>query len=403
MVRPLDGIRVLEWTVFQQGPVAGMMLADMGAEVIKIEDRVTGDPGRGMMSILGATTDIAGRNTYFEINNRGKRSVTLDLRKPQGREILYDLIKVSDVFLHNHRRNYASKLSLDYDTLSKINPMLIYATASSWGPKGPEALEPAMDYSGQAKAGLFYLIEEGLPPSYLYGCAPADQMGGIITAYGILGALLAKERLGVGQQLDASMLSGLVWLQSLAIAFTLLNGKEPRHTPRSEAGNPLWNHYRCGDDRWIALANSQADKAWPGLCKALGLEYLQNDPRFVDIAARGKNARELVQLLDGVFLTKTCDEWINILRQEAVIIARVNTLADLVSDEQVLANKFIEEFEHPVWGPIKVPANPVIYERTPLAITREAPEFGQHTEEVLIEILGMDWNQICQLKDGEII
>lgn len=403
MVRPLDGIRVLDWTIFQQGPVAGVMLADMGADVIKIEDRVTGDPARGMMKLLGVMASLGGRNAYFEFNNRGKRSLTLDIRKPQARELVYKLVAKSDVFLHNHRRDLAQKLQLDYASLSTHNSKLIYATASGWGPKGPEASEGSFDYTGQAKAGFFNTVEEGMPPSYNYAGGPGDQMGGIITAYGILGAVIARERFGIGQELDGSLLSGLMWLQGLGLAFTTLTGKEMRHTPRQEAGNPLWNHYKCQDGKWIALAHLQPDKFWANVCKALGLEHLQNDPKFANMMDRGKNCKELIAIFDQVFATRGRDEWLGICRQNGVISAPLNTLSDLVNDEQVLANEFITTFNHPAWGPVKLPANPVIYSKTPLAITREAPEFGQHTEEILSEVLGMSWDEIGKLKEQEVI
>ena len=403
MARPLDGIRVLEWTMFQQGPVAGMMLADMGADVIKIEDRVTGDPARGMMKLMGASANVAGRNAYFEFNNRGKRSLTLDLRKPRAREILGRLVERSDVFLHNHRRDFAQKLELDYQHLAAINPKIIYATASGWGPKGPEASEGSFDYTGQARAGFMTATEEGMPPSYSYSGGPGDQMGAVITAYGILGALLARERLGVSQELDGSLLGGLMWLQGLNIAFFLLTGKAPRHTPRAEAGNPLWNHYKCKDELWMALAHLQPDKFWPNVCKALGIEHLQTDPRFAAMEHRAKNCKELIAILDQVFVSRTQQEWIRICQQNGVIAAPVNNISDLVNDQQVLANEYITNFDHPVWGPIKLPANPVIYSKTPLAITREAPEFGQHSEEVLNQVLGMGWGEISKLRENEVI
>jgi crotonobetainyl-CoA:carnitine CoA-transferase CaiB-like acyl-CoA transferase len=292
---------------------------------------------------------------------------------------------------------------LDYESLCKYNPKLIYATASGWGPRGPEAAEGSFDYTGQAKAGFFCTGEEGLPPSYNYGGGPGDQIGGIVTAYGILGAVVARERFGIGQELDGSLLSGLMWLQGLGMAFVLLTGKELRHTPRSEAGNPLWNHYKCKDGKWIALAHLQPDRFWPNVCKALGVEHLQSDPRFAEMMERGKNSKELIAIFDGIFLTRTSSEWMEICRQNGVITAPVNTLSDLVDDEQVLANDFIVEFNHPAWGVIRLPANPVVYSKTPLAITREAPEFGQHTEEVLSEVLGMGWEEISWLKEQEVI
>ena len=403
MTLPLEGIRVLDWTIFQQGPVAAVMLADLGADVIKIEDRVTGDPARGMMAVLGAIAGIKGRNAYFEYNNRGKRSLTLDLRKEKAREILYRLVEKSDVFIHNHRRDLAERLGLDYETLVKHNPRLIYACASGWGPKGPEAREGSFDYTGQAKSGFMWAGEEGFPPQQNYSGGPADQMGAVMTAYGVMTALLVRERYGFGQELDASLLGTMIWLQGLGLAFTLIGGKELRHTPRTEAGNPLWNHYGCQDGKWLVLGHLQPDRWWPDVCKALGMEHLEKDPRFVDLKARQDNAKELISIMDGIFATKTRDEWIKTLRENGVICSPVNTLSDLANDEQALANEYIVDYNHAVWGPIKAPGIPVIFSETPGKVRAEAPEFGQHTEEVLTEILGYGWEEIIKLKDEEVI
>src|SRR5215510_10717470 len=187
MAKPLDGIRILDWTIWQQGPVATMMLGDLGADVIKIEERVGGDPGRGVMSIAGTATGGEGkRNYYFEANNRHKKSLALDLKKPEGKEIIYRLVEKSDVFAQNFRKGVAAKLGLDYQTLSRYNPKLIYASATGYGPNGPDAGEPSFDYMGLARSGIMNAVgEPNMEPLSITG-GIADQMGAIMLAHGIV-------------------------------------------------------------------------------------------------------------------------------------------------------------------------------------------------------------------------
>src|SRR5215470_14093503 len=204
MALPLEGIRVLDWTIWQQGPVATMMLGDLGAEVIKIEERIGGDPGRGVMSIAGVGTSSDKRNYYFEANNRHKKSIALDLKKPEGKAIIYKLIEKSDVFAQNFRKGVAGKLGLDYQTLSRYNPKLIYASATGYGPQGPDSGEPSFDYMGLARSGIMTAVgEPDMEPMNITG-GIADQMGAMMLAYGVLAALVARERFGVGQEVDAS-------------------------------------------------------------------------------------------------------------------------------------------------------------------------------------------------------
>lgn len=405
MPAPLEGIRVIDWTVFQQGPVAGVMLADLGAEVIKIEDRITGDPARGMMQLLGVMVgDVKGRNAYFEFNNRGKKSLTVDLRKEKGREIIHKLAEKSDVFLHNHRPDYPKRLGIDYEALSKNNPKLIYANASGWGPKGPEAMEGSMDYTGQAKSGFMFAgVEDGNHPMVNGGGGPGDQMGSIMTAYGIMTALFTRERTGIGQEIHASLLGGLLWLQAMALSMTCLWGKNLPNPPRSKANNPMWNHYKCKDENWVALSHLAPDMLWPNLCKALGMENLEKDPRFESMVVRGANSPELIKIMDEIFMTKPRDEWVKILRQNKLICSPVNKLLDIVNDPQALANEYVTEFEHPDWGKVKWPGLPIQFTKTPGNPKTWAPQFGQNTEEVLVDILGYSWEDITKLQDEEVI
>jgi crotonobetainyl-CoA:carnitine CoA-transferase CaiB-like acyl-CoA transferase len=404
MTAVLEGIRVLDWTVWQQGPMASVMLGDLGAEVIKIEDRVSGDPSRGFMRQMGAGMGIGGRNFYFEVMNRNKKSVTLDLNKKRGKEILYQLVEKSDVFLQNFRQGVAARLGMDYATLSRYNPRLIYASASGWGPQGPIRQKPAFDFTGQARSGMMTIAGElGSPPTSLQG-AIGDQIGAIMTAYGVVAALLARERLGIGQEIDSSLLGSLLFLMGLNVSFKLGFGIEMPNHNRAGAYNPLWNYYKCSDNKWIALAELQADRAWPIVCRALGMQALEKDPRFDSLETRAKNAAELISIMDKVFATKTRDDWLKTLEQAGdLIFEPVNTISDAVEDPQVLANDYITDFNHPVWGKVKALGIPVKFSKTPGRITREAPEFGQHTEEVLTEVLGHTWDDIAKLKEEEVI
>jgi crotonobetainyl-CoA:carnitine CoA-transferase CaiB-like acyl-CoA transferase len=405
MPKPLEGIRVLDWTIWQQGPVSTMMLGDLGAEVIKIEERVGGDPGRGVMSIGGTMTGVSGqRNYYFEVNNRHKKSLTLNLKTPEAKEIVYKLVEKSDVFVQNFRKGVAAKLGLDYQTLSKHNPKLIYASASGYGPEGPDSGEPSFDYMGLARSGIMNAVgEPDMDPLSITG-GIADQMGAIMLAYGVITALLTRERYGIGQEVDTSHLGSMMALQGLNLACRLTLGKEFRRAYRTKAPNPLWNHYKCGDDKWICLAMIQADRYWPDLCKALGIQELEKDPKFATMAVRGKNSEELIAILDKIFAAKPREEWMSILKNGGdFIYTIVNSINDLPDDPQMLANNYVVPYDHPAWGPIKVVGVPVRFSKTPGDPKGVAPEFGEHTEQVLLDLLGYSWEDIGRLKEQEVI
>jgi crotonobetainyl-CoA:carnitine CoA-transferase CaiB-like acyl-CoA transferase len=405
MTKPLEGYRILDWTIWQQGPVATMMLADLGAEVIKIEERVGGDPGRGVMSIAGSTTGGEGkRNYYFEANNRHKKSIALDLKRPEGREIVYRLVERSDVFAQNFRKGVAAKLGLDYPTLSRYNPKLIYASATGYGPNGPDAGEPSFDYMGLARSGIMTAVgEPDMDPQNITG-GIADQMGAIMLAHGIVVALLARERHGIGQEVDTSHLGSMMALQGLNLACRLTLGKEFKRFYRTKAVNPLWNHYKCQDGKWICLAMPQADRYWSDFCKALGIQELEHDPRFANMRVRGKNAESLIAILDTVFASKPRDEWMRTLKAGGdFIYTIVNSVNDLPDDPQMLANEYVVDYDHPAWGPIKVVGSPLILSRTPADPRGVAPEFGEHTEQVLIDLLGYSWDEVARLKEAQVI
>lgn len=402
---PLDGIRVLDWTVYQQGPVAASMLGNLGAEVIKIEER-GGEPSRAIKMTAGSIPAALpqGRNYYFESLNFDKKSITLNLKHPKGLEILYKLVSKSDVFVQNFRLGVAVKLQLDYMTLIKYNPKIIYASVSGYGPRGPDAEMPSFDYTIQARSGLMFAIgEENMPP--IYGSLGiADQLGGIVLAYSIIVALLSRERFGIGQEVNISSLHALAYLQGINVSCKLLKGTEfPRFT-RSKAGNPLWNHYMCGDGRWLCLAMGQSDRFWHDFCEALDIQRLENDPRFENMDQRNKNSEELIAILDTVFLSKPRQYWLDAFsKKKEMIYGVINTIGELITDPQVIDNNMIEDFEHPALGSIKKLRIPIGLSKTPPKTRLPAPEAGQHTEEILIDICGYSWSEIEELKDQGVI
>jgi len=404
MTRPLDGILVLDWTIWQQGPVCSAMLADLGADVIKIEERTGGDPGRGILSMSGV--DLSDRpNGYFEANNRGKRSLTLDLKKPEARQIVHELAAKADVFVQNFRKGVAERLGLGPADLRARNERLIYASATGYGPEGPESAEPSFDQLGLARSGIMLAAgEPDMPPLGIAG-GIADQMGAVMLAYGVMAALLAREKTGRGQEVDASHLGSMMWLQGLSVSTLLMMGFGLPRTARNAAGNPLWNHYRCGDDQWIALGMLQPDRYWADLCRALARPELAEDERFAELRARGQHAAECVAILDEIFASRPRAEWIAVLRDSPgdFIYTIVNSVADLPNDPQVRANDYVVEFEHPQHGKTNVLGVPVRLSETPGDARSAAPEFGQHTEEILLDLLGYDWDQITTLRNNKII
>jgi crotonobetainyl-CoA:carnitine CoA-transferase CaiB-like acyl-CoA transferase len=403
MPMPLEGIRVIDWTIWQQGPVCSAMLGDLGAEVIKIEEREKGDPGRGMLKMSGV--DLSDRpNFYFEANNRNKKSLTLDLKKPEALEIVYTLIAKSDVFVQNYRFGVAARIGLGYETLRKHNPKLIYASATGYGPEGPDRADPSFDQMGLARSGLMLAAGEPDHPPLQIAGGIADQMGAIMLAYGVVTALLARERFGVGQEVDASHLGSMIWLQGLSVAARLMMGFAIPRMPRKYASNPLWNHYCCGDGKWLCLGMLQPDRYWADFVRVLGRPELADDERFANLRARAANAGAAVEALDTVFATKPRDEWVKLLRAGGdFIFTIVNSVDELPNDPQVLANHYITDFDHPQFGKTQVVGMPLRLGQTPGSVRLPAPEFGQHTEEILTELLGYSWERVGALKDAQVI
>ena len=400
---PLDGMRVVDWTMWQFGPVSTMMLADLGADVIKIES-LDGDHARQFHRVSGASSVLPeGLNAYFESLNRQKLSMAIDLKHPKGIEIVHRLVGKSDVFVENFRSGVAERLGLGYDELRKHNPALVYGSATGYGPKGPDSDKPAFAYTGEARSGSLWWAgpEDGVPYN-LQGIA--DQAAGIMLSYGILSALMARERFGIGQKVDVSHLGSMMWLGGNRYGMALLTGNQPRRQDRRTARNVLWNSYKCKDGKWIAFSMNQSDRYWPDFCKAIERPDFLEDGRFNNMGARADNREELIGILDGIFANSTRDEWEKRMEETGGIIwERVQDIWDLPDDPQVIENDYLIDFEHPVLGPVKYLQTPVGLSETPLSTRKSAPQLGENTEEVLIDVLGYTWDDVEALHDERVI
>ncbi len=297
---PLDGMRVIDWTMWQFGPVSTMMLADLGAEVIKVES-LEGDNGRRISITNGVNADLGdGINAYFSALNRQKKSIAIDLKQAKGRDLIYELVKQSDIFVQNFRQGVAERLELGYEDLIKHNAQIIYGSASGYGPNGPDSGKPAFALTGEARAGSLFWAGPGDGMPY-NNPGVADQIAGIMLSYGILGAVIARERFGVGQKVDASHLGSMMWLGNMRDGIALLADKAFERQDRQRAGNVLWNTYKCKDGNWLALSMGQADRYWPTFCAAIEREDWVTDARFNSMQARRDNVEELIAKLDDIF------------------------------------------------------------------------------------------------------
>jgi crotonobetainyl-CoA:carnitine CoA-transferase CaiB-like acyl-CoA transferase len=406
MAKPLDGIRILEWAGWFAGPGTTMMLGDMGAEVVKIEQPLIGDTSRGITRLEGMHTgrSDAERSFSYTAVNRNKKSITLDVTKQKGQEIVYKLIPKFDVFLQNFRQDVRDRARLDYNTLSKYNSKLVYVNISALGPNGPDNWRRGNDYVGQARSGFMTNFNALLGKPATMGGGIADHMTSIITLNGVLAALLARERLGIGQEIDTSITGSMVALQHIRLTNSFFYKQELVRADRQMITNPLTNHYECKDGKWIGFCILASDIVWPDFCKAVGIPELEKDQRFENNRKRAENSQELVKILDKIFTTKTRDEWVKIVgKYHRIMFSPVNDGMEVSTDPQIVDNNYVVEYEQPSLGKIKSVGCPINFHATPAGVQGPAPEFGQHTEEVLLEFGGYSWDDIAKLKEEKVI
>ena len=392
---PLEGIRVVDLTIWAQGPLGAMMLADLGAEVIKVEKPGQGDFSRGVQSLFGQPQFLPdGKNLMFEITNRNKKAIALDLRQAAGQQALYRLIEKSDVFLSNLHPSALREFRVDRETLLGINPELIYSHATGFGPRGPHAEDPCQDTVGMARSGFMFNTPDAAgAPVYPTG-ALSDILSGTMLGFGVIAALLARERTGVSQSVWASQLSTMMWLQYYNVAQYANVGEDFAPYDRHEVANPLMNLYRCADGRWIACGLFVAPRFWSDFCQVMGLTDIEHDPRFSSDEKRAEHRRELIARIEGAFATQPRDHWERIFREKGFWFSVVNRVSDLPDDPQVAANDYLMELDNG----LKTVSAPFSLEKTP-PLRNGAPDFSQHTDEILEQVCGYSPEEIVALKE----
>ena len=402
----LDGIRVLVLTIWQQGPMTTATLADWGADVIKIEGPDSPDPGR---SLIRYETTPGGPNAYFETHNRNKRGIVLDLKVAAGLDLFYRLAGTADVVIQNFRPGVAERLGIDYASLRHINPSIVYCQASGFGLSGPDAQRPALDPLAQARGGLMSVTgEPGSPPTRTFA-GMADQVSAFLLSFGIMVALYHRERTGEGQMVDGSLLQAQMAAQAFNITSYLMSGTyagSPIPRVSRKLTSPLWNHYRCKDGKWIMLGMAQVGRYWPdfrqAMFEATG-ELLEPEEISVDwIRMHAVELMQLIPRIDEMFATKAAREWVELFRRHDLLIEVVQDYGELAGDPQITENGMLTTLDHPAHGPLPIVAPGVNLSVTPGRIRTSGPEFGQHTEEVLLEA-GLTWEEIGALRDQGVI
>ena len=399
MANLLDGIKVIDWTQAHHGSATGYMLGDLGADVIKVEDP-EGDSARTWRSIMGVSLELpGGRNILFEGANRNKRSITINLKTPEGKKIFKQLVAGADILISNHRRTVRQSLELDYQHLSPDNPRLIYGVASGYGEKGPSADERSFDNVAFAWSGMMHLVgEEGDPPLYMTPGA-ADQLGATLLVQAITGALYWREKTGEGQRVEASLLGALVHLCAMPFNIYLMSGRLPKRPTRKKVFNPLVSWYPCADGQWIMFSINRPQESWHDFCDVLGLgEEVESNPDFNSTRDRAEHCEELIDIIDRATATKSRNEWLALCRARGLICAPVNSVEDIPLDPQIAANGFVFDYNHEVLGKTKTIGFPVSYGKLKQEVRSGAPELGQHTEEILLDA-GYSWEEIESLRD----
>jgi crotonobetainyl-CoA:carnitine CoA-transferase CaiB-like acyl-CoA transferase len=373
---PLTGLKVLDLTRVVSGPFCTMLLADMGADVVKIE-AADGDPSR-VTGIMGK-----GENPYFVNLNRNKRTITVDMKQPEGREIIRRLAKKSDILVENFRPGVMDRLGLGYRELHALNPALIYAAISGFGKSGPYKDRPAFDFIAQAMSGFMSLNgNEQMPPQRV-GIPISDTIAGLYAAFGILAALRERDKTGKGQEIQTAMVDGLISMFTFASSAFFATGELP---PRNGNDHMVVSPYGLFNaaDGPVAIAPS-TEKNWRQLSAALGRDDLPADPRFDTQDKRRHNRKEINEIVQSIIATKKRDEWIERLNKTGVPCGPVNNLQQVFSDPQVLHQEMVIESNQP-GGPVRMPGFPVKLSATPARLRRPSPQTGEHTVPVLQEL-----------------
>ena len=395
MAGPLKGIRVLDLTRILAGPYATMILRDLGAEVIKIEQPGTGDEARDFGPFKN---DFS---LYFMSVNRGKKSVTLNLKSRRGKELFLELVKGSDILVENFRPGTMEKLGLDYESLKTHHPSLLYAACSGFGQTGPYAMRGAYDMIIQGMGGIISITGEPDRPPVRVGTSIGDITSALFTAIGILSALRHRDQTGTGQLIDVGMLDCQVAILENAMVRYFSTGDIPRPLGRRHPAITPFEVFESADGYVvIAIGNNEL---WRKFCEHVDQPELINDERFHTNALRTESHESLFPILAEIMRHRTTNEWVDALEAIGVPCGPVNTVDKVANDPQVLARDMIAQVEHDTTGTVQIPGMPIKLSETPGQIDAPAPNLGEHTSEILIGLLGLEAEEVNQLKQDGVV
>ena len=394
-MKPLEKLVVLDLTRVLAGPYSAMMMGDFGANIIKIEQPEVGDDSRAFGPFVGK------ESAYYMSLNRNKRSMTLNFKEQGARDLFKEMVKKADVVLENYRPGTMEKFGLGYDVLKEINPKIIYAACSGFGETGPYSQKPAYDIIVQAMGGIMSITgQEGGEP-IRPGASIGDIIAGLFTTIGVTMALYHRAMTGEGQKIDVAMLDCQVAILENAISRYLVNGVVPGPLGNRHPSITPFEAFTASDGHVIVGAGN--DRLWKKLCEMIGKEELLTDERFLTNSLRTTNQKALKPILDAVFKNKTIDQWLAMLEEAGVPCAPINTVDRVVNDPQVKAREMLVEIEHPVAGKMHVPGVPIKMYKTPGSVDTPAPTLGQHTEEILNELLGLSKEDVDALRAKNVL
>jgi formyl-CoA transferase len=394
--KPLEGIKVLDLSRVLAGPYCTMMLGDLGADVIKVER-----PGEGDETREWGPPDAAGESAYYLCVNRNKRGITVDLKAPEGREIIKKLAARSDIIIENYKVGTLARLGLGYEDIKKINPGIIYCSITGFGQYGPYKDRPGYDFIIQGMGGIMSITGDPDGPPMKVGVAIVDITAGLFACSSILAALYYREKTGLGQYIDISLLDSVVaWLANVGSNY-LISGELPKRYGNAHPNIVPYEPFQAKDGVWIALGVGN-DRQWRDFCRLAGLEHLADDPRFATNPQRVIHRKELIPIIAEKMKERTSDEWLEELDKLKIPCGPINTLDRVFSDPQVQARGMVAEVPHPKAGKVKLVASPMKFSLTPCIVERHPPLLGEHTEEVLKE-LGYSDDEIKSLREKGVI
>ena len=396
MTKPLEGIKVLDLSRILAGPYCTMVLNELGAEIVKVEMPKKGDDSRHFGPFKN------GQSVYFISINRGKKSITINLKSTEGIKIIKEMVKHFDIIIENFRPGTMEKLGIGYDVLKKINPKLIYAASSGFGHSGPDSKKPAYDMLVQAMGGMMSITGWADSPPTRVGMSIGDIGTSLFTSIGITSALYQREKTGLGQKIDIAMLDCQVALLENAIVRYQVDGKPPSPVGNRHPTITPFQAFKAKDEYFVLPIGN--DNLWVKFCNAIEREDLISDTLFASNKDRTDNIEILIPLLDRIFITKTVSEWLNLLQSKGIPCGPINSIDKVIDYEQIIARNMIVEVSDDIAGITKIAGNPIKMTSIPENKTREsAPKLGEHTKKILAKYLNYNEEKIAQLvKDGVI-